>query len=165
MAIKRQSKRFKVVLYLNTFSPKRYIRNLKLFLVTINSRYVDVSAVYFRQILLKQQLPETVTSRGSASHTFIFCALQITLAVLLKLSWAVAHFKRLSTHLAPFKRLSTRQSYPVKVSALGLSGVIRRGKGGHLPLGAAFCGCQIEVGKLRVKITKCQMSTDAINYD
>ena len=130
MPIKRQSIQFKLVLYLITFSPKRYFRNLKLFLVTINSRYVDVTTVYFRHILLKQQIPQTVTSRGSASHTFIFCALQITLAVLLKLSWAVAHFKRLSTHLAPFKRLSTWQSYPVKVSALGPSGVTRGGRGG-----------------------------------
>jgi len=39
------------------------------------------------------------------------------------------------------------------------------GKEGHLPPGAAFWGRQIEVGMLRVKITKCQMSTDAINYD
>jgi len=40
-----------------------------------------------------------------------------------------------------------------------------RNKWGHLPPVAAFWWHQIEVGMLRVKITKCQMSTDAINYD
>jgi len=46
MPIKRQFKRFKVVLYLITFSPKGYIRKVKLLLVTINSLYVDVTTVY-----------------------------------------------------------------------------------------------------------------------
>jgi len=46
-------------------------------------------------------------------------------------------------------------------SALGtISGVTRRGMGGHLPPGAAHWGRQIEVGMLR---TKCQMSADANN--
>jgi len=46
MPIKRQFNRLKVVVCLITFSPKRYIRNLKLFLVTIHSRYIDITTVY-----------------------------------------------------------------------------------------------------------------------
>jgi len=55
MPIKRQSKLFKVVLFFITFSPKRYIRNLKLFLVTINS---CISQNYVRHIakLWKQRI-------------------------------------------------------------------------------------------------------------
>jgi len=50
----------------------------------------------------------------------------------------------------------------VQLLVFAISGVTKRGKGGHLPQGAAFWGRQIEVAMLR---TNYEMSMDVNNCD